>query len=171
MENVVFPDECEVFFQANVRNIFELKILFFKVINKKFFFRQKIGSFKHAPKKLFVKNVFWGVRIKIFLFGWKKIFVERFCWLGVLGRCSSGYWASSTSSVQMNINQSSIYIKDLSCLNFEVELKIQKQAANKGPKVLHTRFAAYLTYLSNNWEHHPRYDNSILCKSACIISL
>ena len=81
MENVVFPDECEVFFQVNVRNIFELKILFFNVINKKFFFRQKIGSFKHAQKKI-VKNVFLGGKNKKFIIWLEKNFCGEILLVG-----------------------------------------------------------------------------------------
>ena len=68
--------------------------------------------------------------------------------------------------LQMNIYQSNTYIKDLSWLHLNDEPRVQEKQQVKGQQSYISVFVVFLTIPSNNYEHQPRHDNSILYKAA-----
>ena len=67
--------------------------------------------------------------------------------------------------VQMNVNKSNTYRKDLTWLHLDNDPRVQEGQQVKEQQPFISVFVAYLTFSRNSQDYQPRYDNSISYKT------
>ena len=67
--------------------------------------------------------------------------------------------------VQMNVNKSNTYRKDLTWLHLDNDPRVQEEQQVKEQQPCISVFVAYLTFSRSSQDYQPRYDNSIPYKT------